>query len=92
MDILRALFSSKKFIAAIVGVLVGAGARYGLHLDPADVALILSPIISYIIGQGLADLGTGAAKITAVAASAKKPTAQATAAVSEMAAEVKKKN
>lgn len=65
MDILRALFSSKKFIAAVVGVIVGAGARYGLNLDPTDVAIILSPIISFIIGQGISDLGKDAAKINA---------------------------
>lgn len=92
MDLIKALLSSKKFIAAIIGIIITIGARYGFNLDPDLVRDIVAILIAYILGQSIADHGKEAARITAVAASAKKPTAQATAAVSEMAAEVKKKN
>lgn len=92
MDLLRSLLSSKKFIAAIIGVIIAIAARYGLNLDPDVVREVVIILVAYIAAQGISDLGKEAAKITAVSASAKKPTAQATAAVSEMAADVKKKN
>jgi uncharacterized membrane protein (DUF441 family) len=66
-DLIRNLINSKKFIAAIVGFIVAAGARVGLHLDPTTVATLVSPFIAYIIGQGMADKGKHAAEITALA-------------------------
>lgn len=90
MDLIKSLLSSKKFIAAIVGIAIAIGGRYGLNFDPELVREIVLLLAAYVVGQGISDLGKDAAKITAVAASAKKPTRQATAAVSDMAAEVKK--
>lgn len=92
MDLIKSLLSSKKFIAAIIGVIIAIAARYGLNLDPDLVREIVLLLVAYIAAQGISDFGKESARITAVSASAKKPTAQATAAVSEMAADVKKKN
>jgi hypothetical protein len=64
---LKGLLTSKKFIAAIVAVIVAIGARYGLQLDPPTVGVIVSPIIAYIVGQGMADRGKEAAAINATA-------------------------
>lgn len=65
MDLVRALFASKKFIAAIIGIVVAVGARYGLNLDPDLVREIVLILIAYILAQGVADHGKDAAKINA---------------------------
>lgn len=92
MDLIKSLLSSKKFIAAIIGVVIAIAARYGFNVDPDLVREIVAILIAFILSQGISDFGKESARITAVSASAKKPTAVATAAVSEMAADVKKKN
>ncbi len=51
------IFYSKKFQMAIAGVIVAVAAEYGLELDTATILVILSPILTYIAGQGLADIG-----------------------------------
>jgi hypothetical protein len=89
MDLFRSLLTSKKFMAAIIGSLVTIGSKYGLKLDPDVVGEIAGLFGLYIAGQAVADHGKESAKITAVALSASKPVPGATAAVSEMAAEVK---
>lgn len=92
MEVIKALFSSKKFVAFLITSIVAIGGRVGLSFPPDLVAELVAIGVAFILGQGISDAGKDAARITAVAASAKKPTAQATAAVSEMAADVKKKN
>lgn len=59
MDLLK----SKKFKAAIVGLVVALAGKVGLDLDEAALLTILSPILAYIAGQGLADIGKEKAKI-----------------------------
>lgn len=54
---LKTLLTSKKFIAAVIGVAVGFIAKLGIELDTDAVALIISPILAYIVGQGVADHG-----------------------------------
>ena len=67
LNLIKQLVTSKKAIAMIAGVIVALAARYGLELDPVSVGTILSPIVAYIIGQGMADKGQAAAQITALA-------------------------
>lgn len=81
MDLVKSLFSSKKFIAFLITSIVAIGGRIGFNFPPDLVAELVAIGMAYILGQGIADTGKDAAKITAVAASAKKPTRQATAAV-----------
>lgn len=58
LDTLKDLFTSKKFIAMIIAVAIVLGARHGyIQLDPTSVTNIVITIASYILGQGLADLG-----------------------------------
>jgi uncharacterized membrane protein (DUF441 family) len=57
------LIKSKKFQAAAVGVIVAIAGKAGLDLDEASLLTILSPILAYIAGQGLADIGKEKAKI-----------------------------
>ena len=59
MEILK----SKKFQAALAGVIVALAADQSLDLDTEQILLILSPILTYIAGQGLADIGKERAKI-----------------------------
>ena len=60
---MKALLKSKKFLMAILGVAVAIAARFGLNLDTAALYAVVSPIIAYIIGQGLADTGKEKAMI-----------------------------
>lgn len=66
-NLLKQLATSKKFLAALVAVVVAAGARYGLNLDPETVGILIAPLIAYIVAQGQADKGKHAAAITALA-------------------------
>lgn len=65
---IREALSSKKFIASVAGAITAAALKIGLELPAETVALVLSPIIAYILGQGLSDRGKGAAKVEAIAA------------------------
>ena len=51
------IFKSKKFQAAIGGIILVIAAHYGLNLDEANVTKIVGLVMSYIVGQGLADFG-----------------------------------
>lgn len=59
---LKTLLTSKKFRAAIAGVVVALIAKLGIELDTDAVAIIISPILAYIIGQGVADHGKSRAQ------------------------------
>lgn len=61
--VIREAATSKKFIMAIAGAIAAASMKIGLELPPETVALILSPIITYLLAQGWADRGKEAAKI-----------------------------
>ena len=63
MSMLKTLLSSKKFIAAAIGVLVALVAKLGIELDTRDVLAIISPILAYVLGQGIADHGKERVKI-----------------------------
>jgi hypothetical protein len=55
------MLQSKKFIAALVALLVALGAKAGLKLDTDLVMMLVSPLWLYILGQGIADHGKEAA-------------------------------
>ena len=70
-EVLRALFASKKSMAAFLGamaiILIRMGAQVGIPIPP-DVAHDLAPILgglvaSYVLGQGAADWGKEAVKL-----------------------------
>jgi hypothetical protein len=54
---LKALLSSKKFVAALIAALVWLGGKVGLHVDTETMAGIVGPIVAYVLGQGMADFG-----------------------------------
>ena len=59
----KAMLQSKKAIAMIGGVLAGILGKYGLEIPAADLTAILSPVIAYIVGQGVADVGKEKARM-----------------------------
>lgn len=63
MNALRTLFSSKKFLTALVALLVSAGAKFGLQLDNELVMSIVGLFAIVIGAQGAADVGKEKAKI-----------------------------
>jgi len=65
---IKTLLKSKKFIAALVGLAVVTGAHFGFALDQAAIMTVVSPILIYILGQGVADIGKEKAKIDAASA------------------------
>lgn len=90
MDLIKGLLSSKKFIAAIIGVIITLASRYGLNLDPAVVQEVAAIFITYLIAQGISDHGKEAARIAAVATSASPPVPGAAEAMSQIARDVQK--
>jgi hypothetical protein len=65
MDVLKALFSSKKGVAAIAGILCVVAQQLGFaFLTEAALMQILGVIGAFIVGQGIADNGKEAAKVT----------------------------
>ena len=69
MAVLKALFSSKKFVAMLVGIVATLLAKIGLDVDDATVTKLVGVVVSFILGQGIADHGKEAAKIAKKASS-----------------------
>ncbi len=65
LSTLKALLSSKKFVAALIAALVWIAGKVGLDVDTTTMAGIVGPISAYVLGQGIADSGKEAAQITA---------------------------
>jgi hypothetical protein len=63
MNLIKSLLRSKKFIASLIGLAAGIAAHFGWQLDEASIMTMLSPILAYIVGQGMADLGKEKAKV-----------------------------
>ena len=57
LKLIRDMATSKKFVAAVAGVIVGFAGRLGFDLPMEEVETLLYPILAYIVGQGAADLG-----------------------------------
>lgn len=60
---LTGMFTSKKFIASLAAAICSGVGTLGLNLPTESVVAILSPIIAYVLGQGIADTGKEKAKV-----------------------------
>ena len=60
---IREFITSKKFMVAVVGVIVATAGKHGLQLDPDTVNNVVLIVVAYIGGQALADWGKEAAKV-----------------------------
>ena len=56
-ETLLTLATSKKAIATVVGVILVLTNRIGLQLPEEQLTAVITPIVAYIVGQGLADFG-----------------------------------
>lgn len=81
IDALKSAFTSKKFLATIIGALLAA-AGSALGLDEGTITKMSGMVIAYVIGQGVADHGKEAALVTA-ATNGKSP-AEAAAALEDL--------
>ena len=61
--VLLELLSSKKAVATLAGVLVAIAAKVGIGLEPDAVAALVSPILAYLLGQGIAAPGKAAERL-----------------------------
>lgn len=76
---IRGMLSSKKFIAALVAIVVYVGGRFGLDLDPAAVGHAFLALLAYVGAQGIADVGKEAARVNQQAATGATKTTSTTA-------------
>lgn len=57
------LLKSKKALTAIAAAIVAAAAKIGWDVSTDELIPILTPIMAYVVGQGIADHGKERAKI-----------------------------
>lgn len=57
------LFTSKKFIAALASTVAFALGYFGLEVDAEKLAMALTPMLFFIVSQGMADSNSVAAKL-----------------------------
>ena len=60
---LIAIASSKKGVAAVAAAVSWGVGRIGLDLPPEQVIGITGPLVGYVLAQGVADHGKGAAEM-----------------------------
>lgn len=63
LDAIKGLLSSKKALAAIAGVVVALVGKLGIDLDTDALVILITPIVAFVVGQGIADNGKEAAKV-----------------------------
>lgn len=66
-DVLKSLFSSKKFLALLAGILVFLASKAGWGLSESDVMPVLLLVGTYLGAQGMADFGKSRSLIEAAA-------------------------
>ena len=57
MAVIKSLFSSKKFVAMITGVLATLIAKIGWDVPTETINQVVALVGTYVIGQGVADHG-----------------------------------
>ena len=65
MNVISQIFRSKKAITMLATVVCTIGAKVGWNISTEELMPILSPIMAYIVGQGIADHGKERAKVEA---------------------------
>ena len=64
-NVLRGLIGSKKAITTFAGLAAGIGTYIfgGNNISTEELMTLMSPVLAYVLGQGIADHGKEAAKI-----------------------------
>jgi len=57
MAVLKSLFSSKKFVAMIAGVLATLIGKIGFDVPTETINQVVALVATYVVGQGVADHG-----------------------------------
>ena len=57
------MLKSKKALTAIAAAIVAGGAKIGWDVSTEELMPILTPLMAYIVGQGIADHGKERAKV-----------------------------
>jgi hypothetical protein len=69
MDIVRKLFGSRKFLVLLASSIALLITKYlKIQVDEDTVLQFVILIGGYLVGQGIADVGKGAAKVNAISA------------------------
>jgi len=56
LSVIKSLLGSKKFVTALAGVIASAVLKFGIEgIDVETIMAIISPLLAYILGQGIAD-------------------------------------
>lgn len=53
----KSMLLSKKFIMAVMGIVVVVLGHFGIDLNEDQIQMIVGLVMTYIIGQGIADAG-----------------------------------
>ena len=59
------MIKSKKALTAFATMIAAALAKFGLDISTDELIPILTPLVAYIVGQGIADTGKERAKVEA---------------------------
>mgnify|MGYP003629368916 CR=1 FL=1 len=57
MAVIKSLFSSKKFIAMLTGVLATLIGKIGFDVSTETINQVVALVGTYVVGQGVADHG-----------------------------------
>ena len=64
MKIVKDLLASKKFIGALLTMIAAAAVAFGVpEITVGEILVIVSPMLTYIGAQGIADMGKESAKV-----------------------------
>ncbi len=66
-NLLLGFIGSKKFVAMVAGMVVTLLAKYKFNVDQTTVEGLIGIVMAYVLGQGIADHGKGAAEVQALA-------------------------
>lgn len=57
LQTMKDMLASKKFLAALIAAIVWVAGRFGAELNSEELVPVVAPIWTYILGQGVADIG-----------------------------------
>lgn len=63
LQMIKEAVSSKKFVVTVASVIASAAMKIGLELPTETVALVVGPVVAYLLAQGWADQGKEMAKV-----------------------------
>jgi hypothetical protein len=67
LDALKGLLGSKKVLLALLTFGATLASKYGLNLDPEQLAMVVGPLWLALFGQAAQDVGKEGARIKAAA-------------------------